>query len=218
MKDVTLHYLYDPFCGWCYGAAPLISAARELPGLKIQAHGLGMLSGENARWMYPEWRDFVLPHERRIHALSGQPFGPAYVDGVQQRTDVRLDSSPPIAAMLAAETLAGRGLDMLKRLQIAYYQEGRAIAETPVIVELAAEIGLDAQAFTAAFDIASREQLAPHLEGTRHLLHQLQAQGVPTLALERDGTQTPLPFGRYLGRPERFSEDVAALMRMPGKA
>ena len=24
----TLHYIYDPLCGWCYGAAPLVEAAR----------------------------------------------------------------------------------------------------------------------------------------------------------------------------------------------
>ncbi|MCF3992670.1 DsbA family protein, partial [Pseudomonas aeruginosa] len=27
MNDLTLHYLYDPLCGWCYGASPLLAAA-----------------------------------------------------------------------------------------------------------------------------------------------------------------------------------------------
>ena len=27
-----LHYIYDPLCGWCYGAAPLVEAARAVPG------------------------------------------------------------------------------------------------------------------------------------------------------------------------------------------
>ncbi|RLR78637.1 protein-disulfide isomerase, partial [Pseudomonas aeruginosa] len=26
MNDLTLHYLYDPLCGWCYGASPLLAA------------------------------------------------------------------------------------------------------------------------------------------------------------------------------------------------
>lgn len=25
----TLHYIHDPLCGWCYGAAPLVKAARQ---------------------------------------------------------------------------------------------------------------------------------------------------------------------------------------------
>lgn len=211
-KNATLHYIYDPFCGWCYASAPVISTVQSLPGLKIQAHGLGMLSGERARWMAADWRDFVRPHEHRIHALSGQPFGAPYVDGVQQRTDVRLDSSPPIAAMLAAESLAGRGVDMLKRLQIAYYQEGRSIAETPVILDLAKEIGLDVDAFAKVFETVVREQVESHLETTQDLLHRLQVRGVPAFALEEGGRLHLLPFNRYLTQPDRFKEDVLALL------
>ena len=29
--DPALHYLYDPLCGWCYGAAPLLRAAPRRP-------------------------------------------------------------------------------------------------------------------------------------------------------------------------------------------
>lgn len=213
-QNATLHYLYDPFCGWCYASAPVISAVQSLPGLTIQAHGLGMLSGEHARWMAPDWRDFVRPHERRIHALTGQPFGAAYTEGVQQRTDIRLDSSPPIAAMLAAESLAGRGIEMLKCLQVAYYQEGRSIAETPVILELAAEIGLDSGGFAKVLGTVAREQMKAHLETTQDLLRRLQVRGVPAFALERAGTLHLLPFNHYLNRPQRFKEDVHALLQM----
>lgn len=27
MNNAVLHYIYDPLCGWCYGAAPLVRAA-----------------------------------------------------------------------------------------------------------------------------------------------------------------------------------------------
>ena len=71
-KQATLHYIYDPFCGWCYGLAPLVSAADEA-GLRVVPHSGGMLAGERAQNMSAEWRDFVRPHEERITALSGQP-------------------------------------------------------------------------------------------------------------------------------------------------
>lgn len=32
MTETTLHYIFDPLCGWCYGAAPLVKAAQSLPG------------------------------------------------------------------------------------------------------------------------------------------------------------------------------------------
>lgn len=44
----TLHYIFDPLCGWCYGAAPLVEAARTVPGLAVAFHGGGMLAGPTA--------------------------------------------------------------------------------------------------------------------------------------------------------------------------
>ena len=51
MSTATLHYIYDPLCGWCYGSAPLVKAAREIGGLRMPgimtiALGVGLaLSG-----------------------------------------------------------------------------------------------------------------------------------------------------------------------------
>jgi len=44
-RQVTLHYVYDPFCGWCYGAAPLLTAAADLGRLKVVAHSVGCSRG-----------------------------------------------------------------------------------------------------------------------------------------------------------------------------
>lgn len=172
-----------------------------------------MLSGDNARWMAADWRDFVRPHEQRITALSGQTFGEPYVEGVQQSEDVRLDSSPPIVAMLAAQSLGNEGLNLVKRLQVAYYQEGRPIAEFPVLLEMAKEIGLDDDEFTRAFKAISEEKLTSHLDATRQMLQAMQSQGVPGFALEANGSLHVLPFGRYLGRPERFKQELETLLQ-----
>ncbi|MGE1526886.1 hypothetical protein [Pseudomonas putida] len=36
MQQATLHYFYDPFCGWCYAAAPMVSAAQDVPSLRFR--------------------------------------------------------------------------------------------------------------------------------------------------------------------------------------
>lgn len=205
----TLHYIFDPFCGWCYAAAPLIEAARALPGLRIALHGGGMLAGANRRAITPEWRDYVLPHDRRIAGLTGQPFGEAYTDGLLRDVGALMDSAPPTTAILAAEAIGGRGLDMLHRLQQAHYVEGRRIAEPAELRVLALEIGLDGGAFDAAW---AREQGAPteaHFRASRAWLGRVGGQGFPTLALEQaDGKLARLDVGAWLGLPEAF---VAAL-------
>lgn len=109
MSTATLHYIFDPLCAWCYGAAPLIRAAQNLPGLRIALHAGGMMAGDNRRNIDDEWRRHVLPHDKRIAQLTGQPFGEAYFNGLLHDTTAVLDSEQPITAILAAEALGGHG-------------------------------------------------------------------------------------------------------------
>jgi putative protein-disulfide isomerase len=201
----TLHYIYDPFCGWCYAIAPLLTEAQRFENLDIVAHGGGMLANGNATRMSAEWREFVRPHESRIAALSGQEFGAAYRDHAQFDDGIVLDSAPPTAAMLAAQALSGDGIRMLKRLQTAYYVEGRPIADRGEILRQAAGLGLDAAAFEAAFDAALRDVDA-HFAQSREWLRKSGANGYPTLLLERDGQIERLHLAQLMGRPEKLGQ------------
>ncbi len=200
----TLHYIYDPLCGWCYGAAPLVRAAREI--LAVQAHGGGMMTGANRQQVTPQLRAYVKQHDARIAQLTGQPFGPAYADGLLHASGVLLDSEPPTAAILAAEAIAGRGLDMLAQLQIAHYVEGRRIAEPATLLEIAAELGLDTQTFAAAFAQQSGAAVQRHIEETRHLMEEVGARGFPGFVLETGGVLQGIDIGGYLGQPQVFRD------------
>ncbi|SFV09159.1 DsbA family protein [Pseudoduganella namucuonensis] len=205
----TLHYIFDPLCGWSYAAAPLISAARGVPGLGIAFHSGGMLTGASRRAITPQWRDHVTPHDRRIAQLTGQPFGAAYLDGLLRDTSAVMDSAPPSTAILAAEELAGRGLDMLHRVQRAHYAEGRRIADTPVLAELARELGLDPAGFAAAFARLAGPATDRHFTESRQWLARCGGQGFPTIALERgDGALERLDLGPWLGRVAEWSEHL----------
>lgn len=207
----TLHYVYDPFCGWCYAAAPLLTAASEVEGLKVVAHGGGMLTGTNSKKMTAEWRDFVRPHEQRIAALSGQLFGAAYRDGTQFNYDVVLDSGPPTAGMLAAEEVSGAGLAMLKRLQVAYYVEGQPIAEERVILDLSSELGLEQIEFSTALEHATN-QLVEHFYSTQKLLARVGGRGFPTFAVEQNNEIVNLHLGQFLGKPQEFRLELERIL------
>ncbi|UCV06726.1 DsbA family protein [Dechloromonas denitrificans] len=207
----TLHYIYDPLCGWCYGAAPLVGAAREI--LAVQAHGGGMMTGANRQQVTPQLRAYVKQHDARIAQLTGQAFGPAYADGLLHASGVVLDSEPPTAAILAAEAIAGRGLDMLAQLQIAHYIEGRRIAEPATLSEVAAELGLDAETFATAFAQQSGAAVQRHIEETRHLMAEVGARGFPSFVLETDGVLQSIDIGGYLGQPQGFQDWLRSQVR-----
>lgn len=213
-QGATLHYIFDPLCGWCYAAAPLVDAARGVPGLQVEFHGGGMMTGANRRQITPQWRDYVMPHDHRIAEMTGQPFGENYFEGLLRDTGAVMDSEPPTTAVLAAESLrAGGGLDMAHRLQQAHYVEGRRIADVEVLKALAAALGFDAEAFAAAFDRLSGAPTAQHIAESRQFLQRAGGQGFPTFVLtQADGRAGRIDIGPWLGRAEDWKAQLAALV------
>lgn len=198
---MILHYIYDPLCGWCYGAKPLVQAAQAV--LPVIAHGGGMMTGANRQTVSPQLRNYVMPHDRRIAEYTGQPFGEAYFEGLLRDETAVFDSVPPIAAVLAAEQISGRGLELLGRLQTAHYVEGRRIADEAVLLELAIQTGLEPEAFQQAFNEADTDR---HIKDSRALLARVGGQGFPTFALEQDSQFTLVDIGPWLGKPQAFAQ------------
>lgn len=196
----TLHYIHDPLCGWCYGAAPLVAAAREL--LPVVAHGGGMMTGAQRQRVTPELRAYVMGHDRRIAQASGQPFGEGYFEGLLRDSGAVFDSTPPITAMLAAEALGGSGLDLLARVQHAHYALGWRIADPEVLGELAAGIGLERADFSRMFEQHAGAPTAAHIAASRALLQRVGGSGFPTFALEQAGKLAAIDAMSFLGQPQ----------------
>ena len=209
----VLHYYFDPLCGWCYAAAPLIHAAAHMPEINLQLHAGGMMSGDNRQAVTRALRNYVMPHDQRIATLTGQPFGEAYFDGLLRDEKAIFDSTPPTLAILAAAVLGcdegvGRsGLAMLARIQHAHYAQGQRIADGTVLLSLAAELGFE----SAEFATAMAEQAAKvdaHFAATRRAMGEQWLRGFPSLVLEQAGQLTTIDISPFLGQPTQF---VAAL-------
>ena len=209
MKTATLHYIYDPLCGWCYAAAPLIKAARTIDGLTIEAHAGGMWTGANVKRFTPELRAMIVPGDQRISQLSGQPLGEAYLNGLIHDDTARLDSEPVIRAVLAAEQMANRGLDMHRALQTAHWMQGRHISRDEVLLEVAGEIGLDSTEFENTYNAT---QATAHIRNTRELMAKLGVQGFPSMVLEQNGAFQRIEHGSFYGHEDEFKAQLAAAL------
>lgn len=206
MIQTTLHYVYDPLCGWCYGASPLLKAAATLPNLRLQLHGGGLWLAERRRPMGRALRDYVRPHDERIAALTGQPFGARYFDELLLDAQGVLDSEPPLRAILAVTALGGHPLTMLQRIQECHYRDGVRVGEFALLAGLAAEQGIEHESFRAAFDAAP---LAEHLRDSQWWLRRIGGQGYPTLALQRGERLERVDISAMLGRPEALRQWLA---------
>ncbi|WP_421322369.1 DsbA family protein [Aeromonas veronii] len=198
-QQTTLHYVYDPLCGWCYGAAPLLQAAATIAGLKIELHAGGLWMGSRRQPMGEALRDYVRPHDQRIEALTGQHFGERYFNELLLREGSLLDSELPIRAVLAVTALGGDGLVMLHRIQQSHYRDGIWIGEPAFLATLAAEQGISAEAFQQAY---LQAPLLQHLADSQGWMKRLGGQGYPTLGIERGGKLERIEVNQYLGEPE----------------
>ena len=208
MTAAVLHYIYDPLCGWCYAAEPIVEAAQEV--LPVVMHGGGMVTGDHRRQISPEFRDYILMHVERIKAFSGQTFSPAYTDDFLGNNGEVMDSTPPTQAILAAQALNEGGLAMLKRLQIAQYIEGQKIYDRTVIDAIAAELGYEAQAFAQAYEQQAGEVVEQHYTKTHELMNFVNARGFPTLVLQKGQNLYTVNMSQYLGKPAEFKAFLQA--------
>lgn len=200
----TLHYIHDPLCGWCYAAEGMVDVAVQA-GVPIVLHGGGLFA--SATHLPAAKRDYIRQADARIGSMSGQEFGAAYLDGLLADPATLYDSRPPIAAILAAQSLLpGSGPAMLKALQHAHYRQGWRIVETEVLHDVAASIGLERAAFAQAWAACAGAVTEHHIAASRALMRQIGAQGFPTFALEREGVHTLLRHEACYGKPQAFAE------------
>ena len=205
MSKPTLHYVYDPLCGWCYAAEPLVEAAAA-GGIPVVLHGGGL-------WDQPihapdAKRRRMRSTDGRIAELTGQCFGAAYLDGLLVDPATIWHSRPTIAAILAADQLrSGRGLAMLSAIQRAHYIDGRRVVQDDVLTDLAASIGLDAKAFATALQGVAVDQ---HIRQTRGLMGKHDLRGFPAFLVQDAEACARLPHERLYGQPAAFLETVMA--------
>src|SRR5690606_17063970 len=196
-----LHYIYDPLCGWCYGAEPLVHAAAGVEGLDLELHGGGL-------WPQPtrlpaEMRRYIRHADARVGAISGQPYGAPYLEGLLDDPELTLHSRPTIAAVLAAGAIdPAKALPMLSGIQHAHYERGLHVIRPDVLIAIAAECGLDRDAFAAALD---RVDADAHIAETRRLMDRVGAPGLPTMLLTIDGEWHAVPHNRFSGDGAGFA-------------
>ncbi|MTB47399.1 DsbA family protein [Providencia sp. PROV188] len=211
MNTITLHYIYDPYCGWCYAAAPLIAIAANHPNIHLELHGGGMLAGSARLHLDDQFRQYILQSDKRIAAMTGQVFGDDYIAMLHQ-PNVVMDSAPPQTAILAA-TKQGKGVEMLKALQKAHYVSGRQIKQPEVLAEVAQEIGLNIDQFQKDYAQCAQTETDAHIAQSKQLLGQSGASGFPTLLIEQQGKWLRVPLQNYLGEPEKWQQFLDSLVK-----
>lgn len=212
-------FITDPLCGWCWGAAPMVSVVHQTAlesGAKFELLHRALFIGEMTRWMSNSFSDYVTEADKRIHAVSGQPFSDTYKENLLYNNSLIFDSWPTAVANQVVKQLAPELIfQYYERLQHKRFIEGRVISDASVLTETAAEIGIRAIDFHNCFtyDDAIRDTATQEQCRAIDLQNQVLSQGVPCLLLERDDSLERLPHESWLGDPNGFAQIVQHQLR-----
>jgi putative protein-disulfide isomerase len=219
-------FIFDPLCGWCYGASPVLDRMGE-DGFGIDLLPVGL--PEEARPIEPDFAELIWGTDRLVADHTGQPFTRAYQALLDCGT-ANLDAWPATLAVIAvARSRPDRQVMALNALQIARFVNGRDTGDMVVVETILREIGLRnaADLLASANPMLIAAAAAAVLRG-RRLLAEHRADGGPAVLLTgREGTrllgakvlitrsvaqrarpvQVEYSFGRR--RPRRFAGDFA---------
>lgn len=209
----TLTYLFDPLCGWCYGAGGPLPQVIEATGLSLELIPTGLFAGEGARAMDDEFAHYAWSNDQRIARLTGQVFSERYRDQVLADRTQLFDSGPATVALAAVQqTAPERVFDALKAIQLARYVDGEDVTRLPNLAERLTGIGLAVAAARLADPDADLLQATQEWVGLgRQLLRRAGAQGVPTFILNREGEAPRLLHASAIfSNPDTFARELNA--------
>ncbi len=187
--STTLYYIHDPMCSWCYGFAPALGRLlTELPRDMHYHRLLGGLAPDSAEPMPEDLRAALQQTWRRIETrVPGVQFNFSF----WEQCSPRRSTYPACRAVIAARD-QDPALDqaMTSAIQRAYYREARNPSDRKTLIELAGEIGADAEVFATTLDApGTHAALARELTEARRL----GVNSFPSLILDCDGARWPIP-------------------------
>ena len=204
--DATLVYVHDPMCSWCWGFAPTLARLQERlpPGIGFRRL-LGGLAPDSDQPMSEALQAQLQATWRRIaERIPGTRFNHEF----WTRCRPRRSTWPACRAVIAA-----RGLDpaceapMIRAIQEAYYLQARNPSEDAVLVALATELGLSADAFAQRLNAPQTQQaLDAEIAETQHL----GVTGFPSLILET-GPASRWPIAVDYTDPEAMLRTIAEI-------
>lgn len=149
----SIHYFFDPMCGWCYAASPLLQKLADAAQFDIHFYPGGMIP---KRAIEPSFRQHIVQADQHIASMAKVEFGKKYQQRVTSDAEFILDSYLPTQAFWAAQTLGIDANDMLQHLQKAHYIEGMPLYQEDHLQALAQQLGIEESSLASRYAASSR--------------------------------------------------------------
>jgi len=200
--------IYDTYCGWCYGAAPVFDALVE-SGAEVEALHRHLFQGPLAYRMNEGKGAQVLKADAQIQALTGQEFSEAYRENVVlSDTEVLASHYTAQAAALVHDQGVEKEFSVRRRLEIARYIEGVSAANRDAVISALVEEGVEQEQAEKIGSPALIEKATRTTREASNLMEKVGAFGVPTVLKVVGDNITVVDHAMYYAAPEKITELV----------
>ncbi|MDP2537008.1 DsbA family protein [Alteromonas stellipolaris] len=197
---VTVHYFFDPMCGWCYGATPLAEILQVAPNINLVLHAGGMI---HRREMDDDFRTMAQGFDKKIALQTGQLFSKEYRDRLSSNKTIILDSYITAQAVSVMEQLCGRGFDMLKAIQKAHYQLAIDVSDQRILTSIADQLGISQSEWLNLMRLKG-VHIVDDIQQSQQLMKQWGVSGFPTFIIEKEGSLAILSHENYYQAHNQF--------------
>jgi putative protein-disulfide isomerase len=190
--NMKIIYIYDAYCGWCYGFSPVIRKFYEKHQheMAFEAWSGGLILGERIGPMDPGLVKYIREVTPRLEATTGVTVSKAYLEALSDPARVN-DSNIPARAMHAfRKQLPHRSIEFASFLQQASFGRAADLSKKAVYEEAEAHFGLPEGSISLAMDSLQATADAEFAQ-----VNAWGIRGFPAVILDRGDTLIALSNG-----------------------
>ncbi|MBU6324360.1 MAG: DsbA family protein [Bacteroidetes bacterium] len=149
-QGITLYYVYDALCGWCYGFSPVIRQVEERfvgPDLKLEVISGGMI-GEDRAQPIGHMSDYILQTLPRLEAMTGVSFSEAYKGVLRDGSRIYASLWPSRALTAWKQLYPERQREFATALQKSIFVDAAPTDNPELYPQIATALGADADKFS----------------------------------------------------------------------
>ncbi len=208
--SMTLYYVHDPMCSWCWGFRPVWQQIRQnLPAQIELVSWVGGLAPDSDEPMPQAMRDQLQSTWKRISEV---------IPGTQFNFDFwtlntpRRSTYPACRAVIVARQMANMENEMTYAIQQAYYLQAKNPSDLETLCSLAQQIGLDADQFKQRmFSTDLMQDFEQELAAVRNI----GVNSFPSLVLASEQSRFNIPINYTAA--EAVLDDIHHLIESSNK-
>lgn len=187
LTDLTLYYVYDPMCSWCYAFRSTLKKVESQLGSDIHVkYILGGLAPDSNEPMPLNTQLYIQSQWHKIvETVPGTVFNFDFWTKCQPTRSTYIACR---AVILARHNNLER--EMIQAIQDAYYQNAQNPSDAATLCQLASQLGLDGKSF---LENLNTESTQAELMADIHYARSLGANSFPSLFLQNGGSVKRIP-------------------------